>query len=226
MYCKNCGFEVKGSSKFCAHCGNAINRSQAESSNVINRNQTASGNAINRNQAAKRNIKMPSVRIWAVVGIIVFIGIILIAVSNNNKRSYNPYTPYTQNENITQQQTQPQVQNQPVAENPPVSTNNFDYSYNPYAPYGLSSDFLSGDVFGNPYYDPNNPYNIYDYFPSPNNSGDNSVRIQQLERYIADEYESMENLRRSGSVTNDSLMRSKRELIQTYETELRRLRGY
>jgi len=226
MYCRNCGFEVKGTSKFCAHCGNAIIRNQAESGNTIDRNQAASRNAIDRNQAAKSNIKMPSARIVAVIGIIVFIGIIIIAASNNNKRKYSPYTPYTQNENITQQQTQPQTQSQSAAENPPVSTNNYDPSYNPYAPYGLSNDFLSGDIFGNPYYDPNNPYNIYDYFPSPNSSGDNSVRIQQLERYIADEYESMENLRRSGSATNDALMRSKRELIQTYEAELSRLRGY
>ena len=172
MYCRNCGFEVKGSSKFCAHCGNAITR-----------NQSASGNTINRNHAAKINIKMPSARTvkWAAAGIVVLLGIIIIAVSNNNKRSY---TPYTQNESITQQQTQPQqntpqTQSQPVAENPPAPANNYDPSYNPYAPYGMSNDFLSGDVFGNPYQV--DPYyqNLFDLqsslqSPSGSNSGSGS----------------------------------------------------
>jgi hypothetical protein len=182
MFCRSCGTKLEEGLKFCTNCGTQIG---------------AAGVLVNQEKPVKRNTKTPSARVLAVTGIIVFLGIILTVVLINNRRSYSPYTPYTQNENNTQYQP--------------------DYSYPYVNPYGgYSYDFIYPYV---------NPYGGSS--GSSTGGGNNSARIQQLERQIREDYASLEfYMSRPPSISNSGLIQTQRELIATREAELRRLRGY
>ncbi|MDR1804514.1 MAG: hypothetical protein LBQ94_13000 [Treponema sp.] len=150
----------------------------------------------------------------------------------------------------------PQTQNPPSTYNPPAQTYSYDYT-NPYGGYSYDYTNPYGNPYGTYSYDYTNPYGSYDfsnpygnpyanpyggygydytnpYGPtyggssgSSTGGGDNSTRIQQLERQIRDDYATIENLSRgNSSIANNETIRVTREIIAAREAELRRLRGY
>jgi hypothetical protein len=110
----------------------------------------------------------------------------------------------------------------------PYGTYSYDYT-NPYGSYDFSNPYGSYTPPLSTYgYDYTNPYGpTYSGGSGSSTSGDNSTRIQQLERQIREDYATIENLSRgNSSIANNETIRVTREIIATREAELRRLRGY